>query len=83
MTDFRTQKLHCFIPLMSSILKCFLTQALQREERVTLSETVEPKQNIITISVDPRTVTGCIYTITKQESKAATDRLKLWKKHNL
>ena len=49
-----------------------------------------PKQNIITISytdvltkVDPRTVTGRTYTITKQESKATTDRLKLWKKHNL
>ena len=48
-----------------------------------------PKQNTITISytdvltkVDPRTVTCHTYTITQQESKAATDRLK-WKKHNL
>ena len=47
-----------------------------------------PKQNIITISytdvltkVDQRTLTGCTYTITKLESKAATD--KLWKKHKL
>lgn len=45
------------------------------------------KQNIISVSntdaltkLDPRTVTGRTYTISKQEAKAATDRLKLWKK---
>lgn len=48
------------------------------------------KQNIITVSssyalttVDPSTVTGRTYTISKQEAKAATDRLKLWKKYSL
>jgi len=33
--------------------------------------------------VDPRTFTGRSYTISKQETKAATDRLKLWKKHSM
>ena len=48
------------------------------------------KQNVLVISqndvltkVDPRTVTGRTYTITKQESKAATDKLKAWKKFNV
>ena len=47
------------------------------------------KQNFITVSnidviakVDPRTVTGRTYTISKQETKAATVKLKLWKKHH-
>ena len=135
-----TQKLHCFIPLTKNKLhtKVFSYSSTPKEERVTLSETVElpleeingfvtvvhndqwwisyvlhtdedsktvtmnflcsqepshsfkypPKQNIIIsytdvlTKVDPRNVTGRTY-ITKQESKAATDRLKLWKKHNL
>ena len=122
----------CFIPLTKNKLhtKVFSYSSTPKEERVTLSETVElpleeingfvtvvhndewwigcvlltdedsktvtmnflcpqrpshsfkypPKQNIITISytdvltkVDPRTVTGHTYTITKQESKAATE----------
>ena len=48
------------------------------------------KQSTITVSstdvltkVDPRTVTGRTYTISKQETKTTTDRLKLWKKHFL
>ena len=48
------------------------------------------KQNVVIISqndaltkVDPRTVTGHTYTITKQESKAATNKLKAWKKLNV
>ena len=48
------------------------------------------KQNVLVISqndvltkVDPRTFTGCTYTITKQKIKAATDKLKVWKKLNV
>ena len=40
-----------------------------------------PQKNILT-KVDPRTVTGRTYTITKQESKYATDKFKAWKKCN-
>ena len=40
-------------------------------------------QNDVLTKVDPRTVTGRTYTITKQESKAATDKLKAWKKLNI
>ena len=46
------------------------------------------KQNIVVvpysdvlIKVNPRTVTGRIYTISKQESKTATDKFKARKKH--
>ena len=48
------------------------------------------KQNVLVISqndvvtkVDSRTVTGRTYTVTKQESKAATNKLKVWKKLNV
>ena len=40
-------------------------------------------QNDVLTKVDPRTVTGRTFTITKQESKAATNKLKAWKKLNV
>ena len=40
-------------------------------------------QNDVLTKVDPRTVTGHTYTIPKQESKVATDKLKTWKKLNV
>ena len=43
---------------------------------------VIPVKDVLT-KVDPRTVTGRTYTISKQESKAATDKLKTWKKLNI
>jgi len=39
---------------------------------------VIPHKDVLT-KVDPRTVTGSTYTITNQESKTATDKLKAWK----
>jgi len=43
---------------------------------------VIPHKDVLT-KVDPRTVTGHTYTITKQEGKAATNKLKAWKKLNV
>ena len=41
---------------------------------------VVPYSDVLT-KVDLRTVTGRTYTISQQESKTATDKLKAWKKH--
>ena len=43
-----------------------------------------PQKDILTTyTVDPRTITGHTYTITKQECKAATNKFKVWKKLNI
>ena len=70
----------------------WLAQVLAKDSEVELSLLLNhpygpsrsfkhpPSPNVITLAVltivEPRTTTGCIYTLTQRQSKAATDTLK-------